>query len=372
VKILHLYKDYFPVLGGIENHIRMLAEAQARRGHEVSVLVTSRDHRTHVETINGVRVMFAARLATVSSTPISSALLGLLTGQKPDVVHLQFPYPWGELAHYWFGHACKTVLTYQSDIVRQRYLRVLYAPMMQRVLGRVDTIIVTSPNYVATSPVLMRWRGKCAVVPLGIDPSPYSSNPLSPLPFERERGVGVKGMRSEGILLFVGRLRYYKGLDYLLKAMGELPRARLMVVGTGPMERAWKSLASELGIANRVNFVGEIADAELPAYYAACDVFVLPSSERSEAFGLVQLEAMAAGKPVVSCEIGTGVSWVNQNKVTGLVVPPRDPSALANAIKRLLNDKELREKMGAAGRVRVQAEFTLEKMVEGVMRLYGE
>ncbi len=368
MKILHLYKDYFPVLGGIENHIRMLAEAQAARGHEVSVLVTSRDHRTHVETINGVRVTFAARLATVSSAPISLELFARLAEMSADVVHLQFPYPWGELANYWFGHARKTVLTYQSDIVRQRYLRVLYTPLMQRVLRRVDTIIATSPNYVMTSPVLSHWRQKCLVVPLGIDPSPYS-RPIKPLP---ARPFQEGEWEDEGVLLFVGRLRYYKGLNYLLRAMRELPEARLVVVGTGPMEREWKNLARELGVAERVKFVGEAADADLPAYYAACDVFVLPCSERSEAFGMVQLEAMAAGRPVVSCDVGTGVAWVNQNEVTGLVVPPRDPAALASAVRRLLAEKELREKLGAAGRERVMAEFTVEKMVEGVMRVYEQ
>jgi glycosyltransferase involved in cell wall biosynthesis len=378
VKILHLYKDYFPVLGGIENHIRMLAEAQAARGHEVSVLVTSRDRRTHVETINRVRVTFAARLATVSSAPISLELFARLAAERADVVHLQFPYPWGELANYWFGHAHKTVLTYQSDIVRQRYLRVLYTPLMQRVLRRADAIIATSPNYVMTSPVLSRWRQKCLVVPLGIDPSPYSRPPKplpASLPSASLRGSSTwKGgeWEGEGVLLFVGRLRYYKGLNYLLRAMRELPEARLVVVGTGPMERKWKNLARELGLVKRVHFAGEVSDADLPAYYAACDVFVLPCSERSEAFGMVQLEAMAAGKPVVSCDVGTGVAWVNQNEVTGLVVPPRDPAALANAIRRLLANKELREKLGASGRVRVQEEFTIEKMVEGVMRVYEQ
>ncbi len=362
MKILHLYKDYFPVEGGIENHIKALAEAQAARGHQVSVLVTSRSRQTHVETINGVRVVFAARLATISSAPISLALFRQLSREHPDVVHLQFPYPWGELAQYLVGRAGRAVMTYQSDIVRQKYLRVVYAPMMQRVLGRLDAIIATSPNYVESSPVLRPWRKKCVVVPMGIDPTPFLTTLACP-------PLGSKPTGSH-TLLFVGALRYYKGLNYLLRALPEVPNARLIVVGRGPMEHAWKSLTAELGIAARVDYVGEVANPNLPPYYAGADVFVLPSSERSEAFGLVQLEAMAAGKPVVCTELDTGTSYVNVDGETGFVVPARNPSALASAINRLLGDTELRARMGAAGRARVLREFTLDKMVDRVLDLY--
>lgn len=359
MKILHIYKDYYPVLGGIENHVRMLAEGQAARGHEVSVLVTSRDRRTHEEMRNGVRVIYAARLTTISSTPVSLAMPGLLARERPDIVHLQFPYPFGETANYFFGHGHKTIITYQSDIVRQRFLRVLYAPLMGSVLKQVGKIIATSPNYVTTSPVLARWRDKCTVVPLGIDPAPF----IAPPPPRLLTGV-------EGGLLFVGRLRYYKGLGYLLYAMRELTGVQLVVVGSGPRGREWQQLAQRLGISDRVNFVGDVADADLPSFYAACQVFVLPACERSEAFGLVQLEAMAAAKPVVSCDVGTGVAWVNQDGVTGLVVPPRDPAALAAALKSLLGDRALAAEMGAAGRRRVLAEFTQNRMVERVIDVY--
>lgn len=385
MRILHVYKDYSPVLGGIENHVKALAEGQAARGHAVTVLVTSRDRHTHVETINRVRVIYAARLTTISSAPVSLVLPRLLAQERPDIVHLQFPYPFGEASNYFFGHGRKTILTYQSDIVRQKFLRVVYGPLMERVLGRVDRILVTSPNYIATSPVLSRWHAKCVVVPLGIDPSPYLIPPPTPN-HSREKGgsdggSGIQessfsGLDKEasptptGKLLFVGRLRYYKGLNYLLEAMRELPDAKLQIVGTGPKQAEWNKLSVDLALGGRVEFIGDVPDAELPAYYAWCDVFVLPASERSEAFGLVQLEAMASGKPVVSCDVGTGVAWVNQDGVTGLVVPPQDPTALAGAIKRLLADRELAATMGAAGRARVLSEFTRDKMLERVIAVY--
>lgn len=358
VKILHLYKDYFPVVGGMENHIKLLAEAQAARGHDVTVLVASLNNVSHIETVNGVRVIFAARLGNFSSAPLSVDLVRQVARLAPDITHLHSPYPIGEVANYFFGHARATVLTYQSDIVRQRISGALYTPLLHRVLARVNTIIATSPNYIETSRVLREWKNKCVVIPL--------ASPLVVSPSRLPRGDAA------GQLLFVGRLRYYKGVNYLLEALPQIPNAQLTIVGIGPKETEWKALARSLGVEKRIKWVGEVSDADLPAYYAACDIFVLPCSERSEAFGAVQLEAMAAGKPVVSCDVNTGVAWVNQNELTGLVVPPKNPPALAQAITRLLADKSLRERMGYAGRERVAQEFTVEKMVERVMKVYED
>lgn len=364
MRILHIYKDYFPVVGGIENHVKMLAEAQAARGHNASILVASRDHRTHVEQINGVRVIFAARLATVSSAPISFVMPRLLAREHPDITHLHFPYPWGEMANCFFGRARRTVVTYHSDIIRQKYLRAVYRPLMNRVLSRVDRIIATSPNYITSSPVLREHTDKCIVVPLGIEVTRFNVPQDSPYPPKRE----VQGVR----LLFVGHLRYYKGLDYLLRALPELPIARLMIVGTGPLEHHLRTLAKDLHIDDRIEFAVGVNDADLPSYFAACDVFVLPASERSEAFGVVQLEAMAAGKPVVCTEVGTGTSFVTVDGETGFVVPARDVHALTSAIGKLADDPDLRARMGAAGRARVNREFTLKKMVDRVLRVYEE
>lgn len=360
MRILHLYKDYFPVIGGIENHVRLLAEAQAARGHHVTVLATSLNRHSHTEMRNGARVIFASRLLNLSSAPFSIELFQRAAELKSDVAHLHSPYPVGEMAHYFFGSARATVLTYHSDIVRQKVMGALYTPLLHRVLARVNTIIATSPNYIETSHVLTRWKNKCVVVPLGI------TSPLAPLLL----GEGKTPSAQEKQLLFVGKLRYYKGVNYLLQALPQIENARLTIVGTGPMEREWRELADALGIASRVCWAGEISDEQLRAQYAACDVFVLPCSERSEAFGAVQLEAMTAGKPIVSCDVNTGVAWVNQDDVTGFVVPPKNPPALAQAITRLLNDDALRARMGNAGRERFLREFTLDVMVERVMQVY--
>ncbi len=369
MNILHIYKDYFPVKGGIENHVKTLAEAQAARGHTVSVLVTSRDGRTHTETLNGVRVIFAARQATLASAPISLALPVLLAREQPDIAHPQFPYPWGELANLIAGRARRTVITYQSDIVRQKYLRLAYAPFMQAVLQRADALIATSPNYIESSPALSRWKSKCHVVPLGIDPARFlNMDERAAQPVRAELLAGAPP--GAALLLSVGVLRYYKGLNYLLQALPAVPRARLVVVGAGPMEAELKALTHALNLNDRVCFPGAVADEALPAYYAACEVFVFPSSERSEAYGLVQLEAMFSSKPIVATELGTGTSFITQDGVTGFVVPPRRPEALAAALNRLIANPALRAQLGGAGRARALREFTAEAMVERVEVIY--
>ncbi|MBC7239667.1 MAG: glycosyltransferase, partial [Chloroflexi bacterium] len=154
--IVHIYKNYWPIVGGIENHIRLLAEGQAKAGHRVTVLVVNTARRTTVEEMNGVQVIKAARLATAASTPLSIMLPLWLRRLRPDVAHLHFPYPLGEVAQFLLGRAKATVLTYHSDIIRQKTLLRFYRPLMLRVLEGVSRIIATSPQYVASSEVLQR------------------------------------------------------------------------------------------------------------------------------------------------------------------------------------------------------------------------
>lgn len=363
VKVVHIYKDYYPVLGGIENHLRLLAEGLVKRGLEVTVLVTSLTGQTTTLEMNGVRVIKAGRLVTLASTPLSLSLFLIVRRLKPDIAHLHFPYPWGELAHLWLGKARRTVITYHSDIVRQRNLLRFYKPFLWRLLAKADRIIASSDHYLKGSLYLSRHADKSTVIPYGIDLKRFTSPPAD--------AGAIRKRHGSPLLLFVGRLRYYKGLQYLLEAMRDI-EARLLIVGKGPMEKEWLNLATGLGLAKRVTFMGEVPEEELPLYYHACDIFVLPASERSEAFGIVQLEAMASGKPVVCTELGTGTSYVNIDGQTGLVVPPRDPAALAGAIERLLSDPGLREEMGQRARERVEKEFSHQRMIDSTLALYKE
>jgi len=275
---------------------------------------------------------------------------------KPDVVHVHSPYPLGEVSAWVFKARVPLVITHHSDVVRQQGWLRLYAPLLRRVLKRADRIIATSPRYIETSPWLAPLADKCVVIPLGVDHHRFAP------PTATFDGPPTG--------LFVGRLRYYKGLGTLLHALADLPGVGLNIVGTGPMRDEWTSLAHSLGLAERVHFLGEIPDEDLPAQYHAAHFFVLPANARAEAFGTVLLEAMGAGLPCISTDVGSGTSWVVQDGVTGRVVPPQDPGALASAIHELLSDPVRRVDMGRAGRARVEAEFTQERMVERVMRVY--
>jgi rhamnosyl/mannosyltransferase len=272
-------------------------------------------------------------------------------------VHLHFPYPPGEVSALLATPRTPTVITYHSDIVRQQTLLRAYGPLLRVVLRHAARILPTSPQYLARSPWLAPVRHKCRVIPLGIDLDPFT-------------GVGRRG--DGRTILFVGRFRYYKGLRYLLDALRLLPDARLVLVGAGPLEQELRAYAAQPDLAGRVSFAGSVADALLPAYYAAADLFVLPACAPSEAFGLVLAEAEAAGLPCVSTELGTGTSYVNLEGVTGLIVPPADPAALAAACRRLLDDSALRGRLGAAGRARARAHFDIRRVADEVAEVYRQ
>lgn len=366
MKILHVYKDYYPVIGGIENHVRLVAEQQAAAGHDVTVLVTSRGAGTETLELNGVHVIKAARLAHVASTPLSVSLPYRLWRERPDVTHLHYPYPVGEVAQLAFGRSRHTLLSYHSDVVKQQAILKLYRPTMERVLRSVDRILVATPNYLATSETLAGFESKCEIMPYGIDRAPFvNADPDEAAALRAEYGPGP-------LLLFVGVLRYYKGLSYLLDAMPRVaPEARLLIAGDGPMGPELREQASALGLGERVGFLGRVPDEALPALYRAADLFVLPASQRSEAFGLVMVEAMSAGTPVICTELGTGTSFVNQHDTSGLVIAPRDPDALAAGINTVLSDEALRQRL-AAGAVAHSAYFSVERMMADLDRVYAE
>lgn len=363
MRILHVYKDYDPIVGGIENHVKTVAEAQARSGHEVRVLVTrpGRVHTSHPlphqELINGVHVIRAWRLATVASTPLSPVFPFQLWRTPADIVHLHFPYPVGEVSQWLAGRGRPYVITYHSDVVKQKAMLRFYRPLMKRVLNNASRILPTSDRYVQSSKFLRPLAGKCSVVPLSVEPDVFVGNePLLP-------------PAGKPTLLFVGQHRYYKGVDTLIRALPDLD-VRLIIGGDGPMRQEWEGLIDVLGVRQKVVFTGRVSDADLPKLYASADIFVLPANARSEAFGKVLLEAMASGLPCITTEVGTGTSFVVQNGVTGLVVPPKDPPALAKAVQRLLDDVDLRRAMGCSGRERVMSEFTPQKMLARIDAVY--
>ncbi len=357
--ILHVYKDYAPIFGGIENHIRVLARAQAAQGHQATVLVTNPGGQPPQEDDAGVRVIRARRLATVASTPLSLDLPRRLARLQPDVTHLHFPYPVGELSQLGAGNQRPYVISYHSDVVRQQAILHFYGPFLRRVLRGAGRIIVSSAPYVQSSPWLRPYSDKCVVIPFGLDVERFAgARPLIP-------------PAAVPTILFIGRHRYYKGVDDLIRAMAQVP-ARLLIGGDGPERAEWERLVREWDLYGRIQFLGDISDADLPAFFASGDIFALPANSRAEAFGIVLQEAMAAGLPCVTTELGTGTSWLVRDGKSGFVVPPHQPDRLAAALNRLLADPDLRTQMGQAGQRRARQEFTIPHMTAAIENVYRQ
>lgn len=365
LKILHIYKDYFPVLGGIENHVRLLSTELAKdKDFEVEVLVTNLGFKTVVGKEGSMRIIKAARLGKFASTPLSLSLFNWAIKLKPDLIHVHFPYPLGELAVLLKSDKGKIVITYHSDIVKQKRILKLYQPFLKKILKKAKTIIVSNANYIQTSDFLPEFKDKIQIIPFGID--------LSCFAYRDERKIEeIKRKYPGPLVLFLGKLRYYKGLNYLIDSAKEV-EGKILIAGDGVLRAELEKNVRKNKLEDKVFFVGEVPDEELSSYYHAADLFVLPSSHRSEAFGISILEAMACGLPVISTELGTGTSYVNLHNKTGLVIPPGDSVALSKSINYLLQSKSLRDKFGKEGRDRVREYFSKEVMVSRIKKLYIE
>ncbi len=370
MRVLHIYKDYAPVVGGIENHIRLLAEAQQAAGIDAQVLVTNTTSRTERSVIGGVPVTKAGRWLNISSAPVGPAFYPLLRQleQGIDIAHAHLPYPPGELGHLWLGRSRRLVLTYHSDIVRQKVLGALYAPFLWATLRKADLIAVASPAYAQSSRFLAAFPEKHRIIPFGVNLADFAPTPAV---MQAAAELRQRFAPDRPLLLFVGKLRHYKGLDVLIRGLPQTD-AHLLVIGSGMLAAEWQQLARQTGVADRVTFWGERPDADKIAALHAADLFVLPSTNRAEAFGIVLIEALAAGTPLISTELHTGTSYVNRHEITGLVTPPNDPAALAAAINRLTHDDALRRRMAAAALTRAHTEFDQTTMVARVQALYAE
>jgi glycosyltransferase involved in cell wall biosynthesis len=362
MKVLQIGKYYPPARGGIETHLEQLCQL-LKSEVELEVIVANHGDGEKTEILNGVPVRRLRTLATISRAPICPQMPRVIREAKADIIHIHTPHPTALLSYLVSGAHGRLVCTYHSDIVRQRILRTLIAPLQNSVFERAQAIIATSPNLLASSPVLARHGQRSVVVPYGVQYSHYRHPDLQAVKAIRER-FGIN------IVLAVGRLVYYKGFEVLIRAMARLRMpAVLLIIGDGPLRGALEMEVKALGLDGRVHLLGNVADTT--AYYQACDLFVLPSVARSEAFGIVQLEAMACGKVVINTNIeGSGVSFVSRDGETGLTVPPANASALESAISRLLSDERLRIRLGEAGKQRIQKTFSLKTMADQTLAVY--
>lgn len=384
LRVAHLGKYYPPSPGGIEEHTRTLARGQAALGAEVRVVVVNhadaagRDAtferltrtRDRDECDGPVRVARVGRLANVAKLDVAPGLAAALrrvARWRPDVWHLHTPNVTMTLGVLACPAARPLVVTHHSDIIRQRLLKHVVRPLELALYRRAARVLPTSPSYADGSDLLTRFADKVTPLPLGIDLTPFQEPSPAALAAERD----LRQRYGSPLWLCVGRLIYYKGLRVAVEAVKAVP-GRLLVIGTGPLEAELRAHAAALGVADRVAFHGHATPDQVVGAYRAATALWFPSVARSEGFGLVQVEAMAAGCPVVNTAIpGSGVPWVCRHEHEGLTVPPGDPAALAAAANRLLGDPGLRGALAAGGRRRAAAEFDHRAMAARSLAIYG-
>jgi rhamnosyl/mannosyltransferase len=363
MKILELGKFYPPVRGGIETLLESMCRGFVTKGAGVRCVVANGDSETVHENRDGISLTRCASYGSVLSTSLCPSYFRETRREDADIWHAHFPNPLADFAVLRSPKSARVVITYHSDIVRQAGVMRVYGRVLQRVLERADRIVVATPRNLEFSPWLQPHHAKVRVIPFGINAGRLTKPSSLPENIARPNG--------RAILLTVGRLVGYKGHRFLIEAMRNL-NATLWIVGSGPMEGELRAQVTALSLAERVEFLGDVSDEALPGLYQACDIFVLPSITPNEAFGLVQLEAMVCGKPVVSCDLKSGVPWVNQHEVTGLIVPPGDSAALGAAIRRLETQPAVARHFGEAGRARVLNEFSEQRMVNDYLQLFEE
>ena len=370
MKVLHVYRTYFPdPPGGLQEAIRQICLSTRPFGIDSTVFTLSprpepaEIRRPEARVVR--RRSWAAPASCDLGGPAAFRCFAQLAAEA-DLVHYLYPWPFGDLLHLAVRPRTPAVMTYISDIVRQRVLGTAYAPLMWRTLRSMRLIVANAPPYVRSSAVLSSasLADRLRVVPLGIDEASC--------PAQADEGVlerlGIAP--GEPYFLFVGVLRYYKGLHTLIDAAPRVP-AKIVIAGSGPEGAALRARADAAG-ASRVRFAGQVSDAEKAALLANCRGFVLPSHLRSEAYGMVLVEAAIQRKPLVSCEIGTGTSFVNLDGETGFVVPPESVPALAAALCRLLDDPALAARLGAGARIRYEQVFSGEALGRGYAAVFRE
>lgn len=361
LSVVHVGKYYPPYRGGMETHLQGLSD-ELNGIVDLKVIVANAGRRTVEEVVEGVAVTRVGKLFDFKSAPVCPDLVRKLRAVKADIIHIHWPHPTAVLAYLASGHQGRLVFTYHSDIVRQKTLAVAFTPILRYALSKAAAIIVSSPNYIDSSEILSEHRSKCRVIPFGVSVEHFNQ-------YDQKKVRKIRERYGPRIVLGVGRMVYYKGFEHLVRAMARV-NAHLLIIGQGPLREHLRQLAMELKVSDRVTFLSEVDDVR--PYYHASDVFVLSSVMRSEAFGIVQLEAMACGKPVINTQLDSGVTFVSPHGVSGLTVPPADSVALGNAINQLLHQPHRHAELGEWARTRVKQKFTVERMVQSTFELYQE
>jgi glycosyltransferase involved in cell wall biosynthesis len=368
MRVLQLSKFYQPIRGGIETVAWELSEGLARVGIRADVLCSNQCHVNSRERFDaGYDVLRSASWGMLLSTSMAPAMARRLRriAADYDVLHVHMPDPMAAVAIWLARPQCAVVVHWHSDVIRQRLALKVYEPLQNWLLQRADAVIATSPAYAEASAPLRPWRRKIEVIPIGISDqgSPSTQAQAAAL---RQRFAGRR------IVFALGRMTYYKGYEVLVEAAASLPDDCVVLIGgDGELLEHYRAMVARLGLGHKVHLLGHVNDGELHGHFEACDVFCMPSTVRSEAYGVAMVEAMARAKPIVATDIlGSGVPWVNIDGLTGFNVPVRHPLALAAALTHLLRDRALRERMGAAARHRYLQNFNGTQMTHRMLAVY--
>jgi rhamnosyl/mannosyltransferase len=368
MKILQIGK-FYPIHGGVEKVMYDLSIGLSQRNIHCDMLctVTKRQKPGIIQVNEYARILCMPVWIKLFATMISPAMIAKLRKiqSEYDIIHIHHPDPMACLALFFSGYKGKVVLHWHSDILKQQILLKLYGPLQRWLIERADVIVGTTPVYVQLSPFLQQVQDKVTSIAIGVKPlkaKPDQTNRI------REQYAGKK------IIFSLGRLVEYKGYEYLIKAARYMDDDYMVLIGgSGPLKIELQRLIDELGVNKKVELLGFVPAEDLAAYFMACDVFCLSSIWKTEAFGIVQIEAMSCGKPVVTTRIaGSGVDWVNANGISGYNVEPQNPEALAKAVRELLSDSQQYAKFSARARVRYQTMFTQQKMVDSCLKLYND
>ena len=360
---MHFYKTYdiTEEFGGVQQFIYTLVEEGQSYDINAEVLALT-SGLSGTTLLSRHLVHRVKRLFKFASTDFSFKVLSKFKSlaSKADIIHYHFPYPLADVAHFFSKITKPCLISYHSDVVAQKKLLFFYQPLMLKFLSSVDAIVAGSPNYIESSKILNKFASKTISIPYGIDPEVRIQD--DKLEFWRKK-------LPKKFFLFIGVFRYYKGLDFLLTAAKNLP-CQFVLIGSGGLEKNLRRRA-EIESINNVNFVGSLSNDDKLAILSLAYALVFPSHLRSEAFGITLLEGARQSLPLISCEIGTGTSFINIDGETGLVIPPANPIALRTAIMTLWEDEALAAKLGIGARDRFEAVFTSKKMTQNFVSLYN-
>lgn len=358
IKVLHVYKTYFPdAPGGVQEAIKQIVTSSSKNDIESHVFALSPVPNPKIYDHEDCKVIRSRSWLAPASCDLGS-LESIMTFKQEvnwaDVINLHFPWPFADILYHFTPVNKPMVITYHSDIVKQRFLGALYSPLMKKTLNSAKAVIATSPNYASTSKVLQNLSEpkRLKIIPLGV--ADYANQFISD---DLNESIHSRlNISNETYVLALGALRYYKGFHTLVESAKNID-AKVVIAGSGTEEKSLKKIAQELDVNNLI-FAGRVSEEEKIALLRNCSLFVLPSHLRSEAFGMVLVEALMFGKPLVTCEIGSGTSFVNLNNETGFVVPPNNPTSLAHSINIILGDKNLADKMSISARQRYEQFFS--------------